>query len=261
MLKESKLITYFHTKSPQTLEFSSIFYDQYKSSEFIVNTTLCIENYCILIHCSDISQITKLLFETKSNLINVSDNAQKSSQDVLAMDEAKNFYHNFIETKKISEEANASPLTLNDIVKYKKFRNETYGKFDSDIISLMVFAYRFLHEKNISDVLKKIGVIDMKFNPVFDFISEKGKLIIKVSEESKNNITLDFNTKKVDILSIKSEIGSLTLPEKRCILFLTFSVLSKQACLIKGKTASGKSHIIRLFAKMLGKKLHVYQWY
>lgn len=97
LLKESKLITYFHTKSPQTLEFSSIFYDQnyltpYKSPEFIVNTTLCIESYCILIHCSDISQITKLLFETKSNLINLSGNAQKSSQDVLAMDEAKNIY-------------------------------------------------------------------------------------------------------------------------------------------------------------------------
>ena len=52
---------------------------------------------------------------------------------------------------------------------------------------------------------------------------------------------------------------SLTSNQKIGILFLILCTLSKRASIIQGEKASGKSHLIRAFAKLMGKELNIYQ--
>ena len=172
------------------------------------------------------------------------------------------FYERFISAKDYAIEVNALPLTLNDIFKYKTFREVTFGKFDNciDTISLMIFAYRFLHQDYIAEVTKKFGLTDMKFIPAFIFNKNKQSLFIKVTQKSKNGLKLKRSQEvDINIDSIRKKISGLILPQKHCLLFLACSVLSKQSCIIQGGTAAGKSYIVRLFAQMMGKKLNVYQ--
>ena len=68
-----------------------------------------------------------------------------------------------------------------------------------------------------------------------------------------------YNSKKINPNEIKNEILTLSNIQKQCLLFLFISILSKKTCIIQGQTASGKSKLIPLIAKMLGKKLHIYQ--
>lgn len=77
-LKRSDLITYFYTKLSQNIEFSQNFNEQenreqYKPLKNIINTTIFIQSYCILLNCSDITQLTQTLDETKSTLIYCAD--------------------------------------------------------------------------------------------------------------------------------------------------------------------------------------------
>ena len=91
-------------------------------------------------------------------------------------------------TKNEVKESNSHPLTLNDIVKYIIFREVTYDQIDENFISMMIFAYRFVNENDISNVREKIGLTKSKFNPIFIYNLEKKKLLIKVSENSENCI-------------------------------------------------------------------------
>lgn len=56
-----------------------------------------------------------------------------------------------------------------------------------------------------------------------------------------------------EITNLKNVFISLTSNQKSCILFLILCALTKRACIIQGETASGKSHVIRTFALLVGK--------
>ena len=58
---------------------------------------------------------------------------------------------------------------------------------------------------------------------------------------------------------IQKRLNTLTNPQKHCLLFLSCSIKSNCSIILQGNTNSGKTHLINLFADMLGKKLHVYQ--
>ena len=172
------------------------------------------------------------------------------------------FHKRFMKTKSIAESANSSPLTLNDIVKYKIFREVTFGKFDENIISLMIFAYRFIHQTYIDQVRDKLSLPDMKF--ILDIRHDPFKKILSVrtSKESEKCIRLPISEEAStpgSIQDIQLSIASLTRPQKHCLLFLICCYLSKQTCIVQGPTASGKSFLIQLFAKMLGKELNIIQ--
>lgn len=198
---------------------------------------------------------------TKDELRNV---IQKLFKNTQFHADWESLYSSFNITNKIAKDNNsASILTLNDVVKYIIFRKATYTKFDKDIIMQMIFAYRFINEETIKEVKKQINVKDMNFSPSFAYNTEKTLLNINVksddSKEFREGVNIDLFSNQINTEEIESSISCLTLPQKHCLLFLACSVLSKRSCILQGATSSGKSHIIRLFAKMLGQELIVYQ--
>ena len=190
----------------------------------------------------DIFEITKTLFKkTKFN------------------DDPKVFFKNFMKIKEFAMKSNSNPFTLNDIVKYKNFRENSFQKINETFVSIVIFAYRFIHQDIFEGALKIIGAENNHFEPQFDFITEgiQRYLLIRLSDDEPG-IKLQISSIGIDKNLARTQIDSLTMAQKHCLLFLAFSVMTKQTCILQGGTASGKSHIIRLFAKILGKKLNVY---
>ena len=158
-------------------------------------------------------------------------------------------------------------FNLNDIAKYIEFRKISYGEIDDiSIIFALIFVYRFSEPEIISDLKQKLQIQSIKIRPSLDYenseesstilidkIDEKIKIKIKIkaffkdklSYEEKNNLQKKFN--------------SLNSTQKICILFLILCVLSKRTSLIQGETASGKSHVIRTFGELMGKKINIYK--
>ena len=64
--------------------------------------------------------------------------------------------------------------------------------------------------------------------------------------------------KSSDILdNFEKEKNTLCYEQKKCLIVLGLAVKSKLPCILEGPTGVGKSHLIKLFAKMLGKNLHI----
>ena len=57
--------------------------------------------------------------------------------------------------------------------------------------------------------------------------------------------------------NFEEEKNTLSFEQKKCLIVLGLSVISKLPCILQGPTGIGKSHLIKLFAKILGKKLHI----
>ena len=55
------------------------------------------------------------------------------------------------------------------------------------------------------------------------------------------------------------KLNSLTSQQRRCLLFLACSWKTKSKVIIRGDTASGKTHCAILFSEMLGADLLTYQ--
>ena len=75
-------------------------------------------------------------------------------------------------------------------------------------------------------------------------------------------IPINSNSKfenKNYITTLKEKIISLTSPQRLCLLFLSLCYKVNKPCIIQGKTCSGKTHIIYLFSKIIGKHLNVFQ--
>ena len=192
---------------------------------------------------SDIKNIIHIKF----NLANL-----KSDIDI--------FENNFNKTKKIALEHNSSfPLSLSDIEKYIEFRKVSKEYFDEQIISQIVFAYRFSEPDIIKEVLKAINLSELSFVPSFNYSLDKKYLFVKISEDSNRELVMQTYSPDIDVNEIKSILNGLTDTETRCLFFLILCYKTKITPIIQGETASGKSFIIRLFSKMLGQKLNVYQ--
>ena len=192
---------------------------------------------------SDIKNIIHIKF----NLANL-----KSDIDI--------FQNNFNKTKKIALEHNSSfPLSLNDIEKYIEFRKVSKEFFDEQIISQIIFAYRFIEPDITKEVLRAINLSELKFVPSFNYSLDKKYLFVKISENSNKELVMQTHNQNIDVNEIKSILNGLTDTETRCLFFLILCYKTKIIPIIQGETASGKSFIIRLFSKMLGQKLNVYQ--
>ena len=174
------------------------------------------------------------------------------------LNEAEDFANCFNKSREFSyTKGNISYFSLNDITKYILFRRYTKNYLDKYIILQIIFAYRFIQNEFIKDIMNELGFLSLKANPIIknkdDYLSISFK-----NKDIKNEIKLPYYD-KINKLEIQQNLNTLNIKQKQCILFLALSVLCKRACIIQGDTASGKTHLIRLFAEMLGQKLIVYQ--
>ena len=180
----------------------------------------------------------------------------------------KTFMNVYDFDKKELNESNESILSLNEIDKFIKLKKKTIH-LNTDIILAFIFIFRYFNniiQEKIKNILK-FGNLDFNLN----FIYNDEKVIIEILMNGKENNTLSLtlplnknnhsDKKKIhiEINDIKKDIISLTLPQRYCLLFLACSYLSNKPCILQGETSSGKTHLILLFAKMLGKKLNIYQ--
>ena len=173
-------------------------------------------------------------------------------------DEVLEFVDCFNKSREFSyNKGSISYFSLNDITKYILFRKYTKSLLDKSIIFQIIFAHRFIQNEFIKEIMKKLGFFSLKVNPI---IQNKEAYLSISFKKSKNEIQLPyFNKIEINKEEIKQKINTLNLKQKQCLLFLVLSILCKRACIIQGDTASGKTHLIRLFAEMLGQKLIVYQ--
>jgi MoxR-like ATPase len=78
------------------------------------------------------------------------------------------------------------------------------------------------------------------------------------SKKKKNGIKVEMS-KEISKCKRLNSIHSLTLSQGHCLLFLMTSILTRQAYIIEGAMSSGKSHLVRLFARLLGRELLILQ--
>jgi MoxR-like ATPase len=189
--------------------------------------------------------------------------AKKLEKEIFKGDDIK-LYNNYLKAKDIIEKKYQKEnfLNLNDITKFINFRKISYGKIDDvDIIFAMVFVYRFTEEEIISDLKKELHIQSIDMKPTLIYDMPVGTLTYTIGEKNKIQIKTYFEGPLTgdEITNLKNIFIPLTSNQKSCILFLILCALTKRACIIQGETASGKSHVIRTFAQLVGKKLNVYQ--
>ena len=185
---------------------------------------------------------------------------KKKFRDNDMIEEINDFVDCFNKSRDFSHaKGNISYFSLNDITKYILFRKYTKNKLDKSIILQIIFAYRFIQNDFIKEIMNDLGFLTMKINPIIKIKNNYLSINFKNSDK-KNEIKLQFFDKlAINEIEISKKINTLNLKQKQCLLFLVLSVLCKRACIIQGDTSSGKTHLVRLFAEMLGQKLVVYQ--
>ena len=148
-------------------------------------------------------------------------------------------------------------INLNDITKYISFRKISYGKIeDISIILSLIFVYRFPEEKIIKEIQDILNITSMNIKPSIIYDVPPGTLTYKIGEKNLISIKTFKNFTEDEKEILKNKFISLTSHQKICILFLILCKLSKQTPIIQGETASGKTHVINIFAELIGKSLN-----
>ena len=172
------------------------------------------------------------------------------------------FYKKFILTFSYLNKENETTLNLNDVDKYIILRESSEDLLDENTISKIIFAYCNPDQEKIDNIIKILGLDQSKFKPTFTHNFEKQELYLQVNKDAEKRMILqtykkDYSEKEIE--EIELEKSSLTPPEKQCLLCLGLCHKSRQTCLIGGGVASGKTSIIRLFAKIMGKEITTYE--
>ena len=153
---------------------------------------------------------------------------------------------------------NTNPLSLNDINKFISFRDITFPDLDISIISQFIFVYRHTDNDKIQEIIKQLKFKAFNFIPKFNILKDKISVEIDDKDNDKEHnsfqaFELKLNNQFVDKEDIKRKLNTLTKPQKHCLLFLYCSISTKCSIILQGNTNSGKTHLITLFAEMMGK--------
>ena len=244
--------------------------------QYNYNFFICIFNYENSIKGQDYlpSSLThnSIYFQMENNAINYLNEIiiKKFQNNNNFYEEHKKFFNSFSSVYKFDKEdlkeSNDATLSLNEIDKFIKLRKETFNKLDINIILGFVFIFRYSSntiQEKIKNILK-FGNLNTSLKFYFDsesitieILINKKYYYLSISLNPKNN-NVD-NKINIDIDEINKNIVSLTAPQRYCLLFLVCSFLSNKPCILQGETSSGKTHLIRLFANIMGKKLNIYQ--
>ena len=179
-------------------------------------------------------------------------------------EDGKKLYEIYMKAKYIMEKKyqRENVFNLNDIIKFINFRKISYGEInDVSIIYALIFLYRFTEEEIINDLKKQLQIQTIDMEPTLFYDKPIGTLTYKIGNNNEIQIKTFFeeplNSEQIE--DLERCFNTLTSNQKICILFLILCSLSKSPAIIQGETASGKSHVIRAFAYLMGKKLNVYQ--
>ena len=157
--------------------------------------------------------------------------------------------------------------TLSDISKFNKLKKETM--LDDEILEDIIFKNKKLAFNNDSKIYgNNLNTYINKYD--FGYKNNTTEFFMKVNDKSfslevskSNQSNLSDNS----FLPISEEMqkyfekekNTLSFEQIKCFIFLGLAVKSKMACIVQGPSGVGKSHLIKLFAKFLGKKLHIFE--
>ena len=101
----------------------------------------------------------------------------------------------------------------------------------------MLFAYRFIQNEFIKDIMDELGFLSMKVNPIIKNKKEYISISLK-NTDIKNEIKLPiYDKNEINQNEVEKKINTLNIKQKQCLLFLSLSILCKRACIIQGDTA------------------------
>jgi len=123
----------------------------------------------------------------------------------------------------------------------------------------MIFYYRTQEEEIINKLKTDLNINGFDFIHSFDYNPCFTELNIKINNDKDPLILKVINKDKINENEIKKKLSSLTSQQKQCLLYLEYAWLTKTKVIIKGNTASGKTHCSILFSEMLGADLLTYQ--
>ena len=177
--------------------------------------------------------------------------------------------NNYVVKKQIKE-----LFTFNDFKKLLFFlKNSRTDKddpktsiFDILTITQLLLVYKFKSKDEINSANEILGnSLVSDFWPIFSYSSEKNKDDddepengqFQIAPDNKGeNLCYPLKNKitKENCEELLLKTHSLSPDQRRGIIFLMLSALSDVPCVIQGITASGKTHLIRLFCELLGQK-------
>ena len=188
--------------------------------------------------------------------------------------EIQRLINDFFYLKAYSQEIQSRELfTINDLKKFDLFRNQIQRDNDNDnlnsydLISKILFTYRFSSKKEKEDLEKKLKFKNENLNLTIKFITDDNinysSFSINIqSKEEENDTWPSFiyssKLKKEDKDLLEEIFENLTDSQKIGILFLLFGVNSKIPCIIQGPSCSGKTFLIKEFCKICNKELEIF---
>ena len=225
--------------------FSLINYDESSKKEYI-------QNY-ILSH--------KIMDDEERK--NILENKEKSNEyyKKAIKFEFEQFAKKFIDSLQIVNKNSIEPgFDLIDVKKYIDFR-KNFPKIDSSYLMLFIFVYRFDKVEIQEKIKNELNLnLTAEFDPYIDYDEDQKKLIIYLKKNKFEHIKLDtINPKKINKKENKRLFRSLTKIQKLGIIFLICCIKSDKIPLIQGETASGKSYLMKIFAKLFGQEIILYQ--
>ena len=145
-------------------------------------------------------------------------------------------------------------FTLNDISKFEKLKKICR---DESFLNDIIFSNKSLFYNLDSDNNQLINnnINNNLHTCDFEFFNNSGKFNFNINNQE---FSLDAEN-PIERIEFEKAKNTLSFEQKKCFAFLGLSVKSKIPCIIQGSTGVGKSHLIKLFAKILGKKLHIFE--
>ena len=217
----------------------------------------------LICNISNVMRDKKDLELKKKEFIEIS---KKIFNNKISQNESNRFIDDFISITNFTINNQLKEMfSLNDFTKFIKFREQTKDIFDYDIILTMLLIHKFQFKKDINKLISELNYSIEDFWPIFDYDNQE----INKNEYKKYFYISPYGSKKMLQKEIKSEINSqslsqiikqiksLTLIQRLGLIFLLLSVNANIPVVIQGDTGSGKSHLIRLFAKLCGENLEV----
>ena len=187
----------------------------------------------------------------------------------------KMFIKDFLTIVKYCKENQSKELfTLNDLVKYKKLYEITLQNniIDYETLIQILLIHRFSNVDDINNIIQKLGYsLERDLWPTIDYTDEQDDDIndidadnsisqnenedfyIRISPmEKKKYLSYKLTNYDISMEILKKKMLSLTPQQRLGLIFLMISLKTNLTCIIQGPTASGKSHLIKLFCELLG---------
>ena len=183
-------------------------------------------------------------------------------------EEVKNIINDFIISKNYMSNIQENKLySINDLKKYDNLENQisciSKENDKNDIIKKLIFISSLSNKKQIFELESKLSYINLnydirlKFNEKLTNFSIFPRLKEMDLEGPIYEFSQDDNFEENFKKAIEQDFNDLNDYQKLGMMFLLFGVNSNYTCIIQGPVCSGKTHLIKCFAKLCKKKIEI----